>query len=248
MKNLLLSILFLLLALSTGAQKIYVVSVGICDYRDPQMNDLRFTEADVMSFNKVMRTHTNEVYTLLGVNATHQNVYSNIQHVFAKALNNDVVVLFFSGHGYPGGFCCYDMSRNGGGLTYTEIASLFRQCKAKRKMVFADACFSGGMRMGKRQTDSASSVRNGDVMFFLSSRTNETSQEMISGPNGQFTRFLVRGLGGGADSNRDRIITAEELYDFVHEGVSKATGNKQHPVMWGRFNNTMTVINWNKKK
>lgn len=241
-------ILLLFFATNIWAQKLYVVSVGICDYKDPQVNDLRFTEADVASFNKVVKTHTNEVYTLLGSNATHSNVYNYINQVFAKATTNDAVMLFFSGHGYPGGFCCYDMSRNGGGLTYTEIAALFRQCKAKRKMVFADACFSGGMRMGKKQPDTTSSVRNGDVMFFLSSRTNETSQEMIGGPNGQFTRFLVRGLGGGADSNRDRIVTAKELYNFVHEGVSKATGNKQHPVMWGRFNNTMTVINWNKRK
>lgn len=195
-----------------------------------------------------MRTHTQEVYSLIGSNATHSNVYATISRVFSKATSNDVVTLFFSGHGYPGGFCCYDMTRNSGGLSYDEIATLFRGCKAKRKMVFADACFSGGLRKERRQNNSTDAIRNGDVMFFLSSRTNETSQEMIGGPNGQFTRFLVRGLGGGADSNRDRIVTAKELYNFVHEGVSKVTGNKQHPVMWGRFNNTMTVINWNKKK
>ena len=240
-------IICLLCTTNIWAQKLYVVSVGICDYKDPQVNDLRFTESDVESFNKVVKTHTNEVYTLLGSNATHSNVYHYISQVFAKATSNDAVMLFFSGHGYPGGFCCYDMDKTTGGLTYTEISSLFKQCKAKCKMVFADACFSGGLRKQKKGNDTTSSVRNGDVMFFLSSRTNETSQEMIGGPNGQFTRFLVRGLGGGADTNRDKIITAKELYDFVHEGVSVATGNKQHPVMWGRFNNSMTVINWNKK-
>lgn len=241
-------VISLLFATNVCAQQLYVVSVGICDYQDPQVNDLRYTEADVASFNKVIKTHTNEVYTLLGANATQSNVYNCISQVFAKATTNDVVILFFSGHGYPGGFCCYDMDNKGGGLTYTDISSLFKQCKAKRKMVFADACFSGGLRKEKKENDATSSVRNGDVMFFLSSRTNETSKEMLGGPNGQFTRFLVRGLSGGADANRDRIITAKELYDFVHEGVTVATGNKQHPVMWGRFNNTMTVINWNKKE
>lgn len=242
------SLLLLLCATCSYAQKLYVISVGICDYKDPQVNDLRFTEADVASFNKVIKTHTNEVYSLLGSNATHANVYRHISQVFSKASSEDAVIFFFSGHGYPGGFCCYDMSNSGGGLTYSEIASLFKSCKAKRKMVFADACFSGGLRKEKRGDDATSSVRNGNVMFFLSSRTNETSQEMIGGPNGQFTRFLVRGLGGGADNNRDRIVTAKELYDFVHEGVTTATANKQHPVMWGRFDNTMVVMNWNKKK
>lgn len=249
MKRILLTIAVLIaICLSVSSQKIYVVSIGICDYKDPQINDLHFTEADVESFNKVMRTHTQEVYSLVGSNATHSNVYNTISRVFSQTTSNDIVTLFFSGHGYPGGFCCYDMTRNSGGLSYDEIATLFRDCKAKRKMVFADACFSGGLRKERRQNNSTDAIRNGDVMFFLSSRTNEVSQEMIGGPNGQFTRFLVRGLGGGADSNRDRIVTAKELYNFVHEGVSKATGNKQHPVMWGRFNNTMTVINWNKKK
>lgn len=240
-------ILLLFFTTNIWAQKLYVVSVGICDYKDPHVNDLRFTEADVASFNKVIKTHTSEVYTLLGSNATHSNVYSRISQVFAMATSNDAVMFFFSGHGYPGGFCCYDMNANSGGLTYTEIASLFKQCRAKSKMVFADACFSGGLRKEEKGNDATSSVRDDDVMFFLSSRTNEMSQEMMGGPNGQFTRFLVRGLGGGADTNRDKIITAKELYDFVHEGVTVATGNKQHPVMWGRFNNTMTVINWNKK-
>lgn len=237
-------VLTILAATSVSAQKLYVVSIGIADYKDPQINDLRWTETDVASFNKVIKSHTNEVYSLLGNQATHANVYSQIRNVFAKAKPKDT---YFSGHGYPGGFCCYDMSQKGGGLKYTEIARLFRECQADNKMVFADACFSGGLRKSKKQSDTSNTIRNVDVMFFLSSRTNETSQEMIEGPNGQFTRFLVRGLGGGADKNRDKRITAKELYDFVHEGVTTATAKKQHPVMWGRFDNNMTIINWNKK-
>lgn len=245
-KLFLISILFCLASAIGYAKKLYVVSIGIADYENPQINDLRWTETDVVSFNNVMKKHTQEVYTLLGRNATHTNALSTIRSVFAKASKEDAVILYFSGHGYPGGFCCYDMSHNGGGLTYQELASLFRECSAKNKMVFADACFSGGLRKEKRQDDTTNAVRNGEVMFFLSSRTNETSQEMLGGPNGQFTRFLVRGLGGGADKNRDRKISAKELYDFVHEGVTTATARKQHPVMWGRFNNSMTILDWGK--
>ena len=238
-------VLTILAATSVSAQKLYVVSIGIADYKDPRINDLRWTETDVASFNKVIKSHTNEVYFLLGNQATHANVYSQIRNVFAKAKPKDTVILYFSGHGYPGGFCCYDMSQKGGGLKYTEIARLFRECQADNKMVFADACFSGGLRKSKKQSDTSNTIRNVDVMFFLSSRTNEMSQEMIGGPNGQFTRFLVRGLGGGADKNRDKRITAKELYDFVHEGVTAATGNKQHPVMCGKFNNSMPIIDSN---
>ena len=35
--------------------------------------------------------------------------------------------------------------------------------------------------------------------------------------------------------NRDKVITAREIYDFVHQGVTNASGGRQHPVMWGKF-------------
>lgn len=233
-----------MIAIKINSQTTYVVSVGINDYAN--IGDLKFCENDVRSFNKVFLRHTKQVYSLTGCQATHTNVISTLSNVFQKAEPADAVVLFFSGHGYPGGLCCYDMNRNMNGLDYTELQSIFRSCKAKRKMVFADACYSGGMRRS-RSNSSINPVGNGNVMFFLSSRTNEVSQEMPTGPNGQFTRFLVRGLGGGSDKNRDRIVTAKELYKFVHDGVSATTYNNQHPVMWGKFNNTMTILNWKKR-
>ena len=246
MKQLLVLALWLL-ALGAGAQRLHVVSVGICDYQHPRVSDLRYTEADVRSLNEVMQAHTRSIYTLLGANATLANVRATLQQVCAQAQPNDAILLFFSGHGYPGGFCCYDVSPSAGRLEYAEIAALFKQSKAHRKMIFADACFSGGLRAPKTSTSSSHSMRQSDILLFLSSRSNETSLEMRDGPNGHFTRFLVRGLTGGADTNRDRRITARELFTFVHEGVKIATGRKQHPVMWGRFDHNMTIIHWNKK-
>jgi hypothetical protein len=107
-------------------------------------------------------------------------------------------------------------------------------------MIIADACYAGKMRITSRQNTNYNSQ---SVMLFLSSRTNETSRE-TKFKNSLFTIFLERGLRGGADKNRDRQITARELYDFVHSGVVEASGNKQHPVMWGKFDNNMTIIKW----
>ena len=117
---------------------------------------------------------------------------------------------------------------------------MLKGCKANRKVIIADACYAGKMRTTRQQT---SSYNSQNVMLFLSSRTNETSQE-TKFKNSLFTIFLERGLRGGADKNRDRQITARELYDFVHKGVIDASGNKQHPVMWGKFDNNMTIIKW----
>lgn len=246
MKDVVLAVILLIAGSFTiKAQKLYVVSIGISDYAF--INDLRYTENDVRSFNNVMKRHTKNIITLTGKVATHHNTVKSIESVFSKAKKEDKVILFFSGHGYPGGFCCYDMKPNGrpNGLTYKELQMLFKKCKSNSKIIFADACFSGGVRMESNNEISESGLRQSNVLFFLSSRTNETSQEMMKGTNGQFTRFLVRGLGGGADYNRDKLITAKELFDFVSKGVRKATYERQHPVMWGKYDDNMVILNWN---
>ena len=107
-------------------------------------------------------------------------------------------------------------------------------------MIIVDACFSGKMRVTKQQY---SRYNSQDVMFFLSSRANEISKETPY-QNSLFTLFLERGLRGGADKDKNRKITAREIYDFVHQGVTDASGGKQHPVMWGKFKNDMTIIKW----
>jgi uncharacterized caspase-like protein len=112
--------------------------------------------------------------------------------------------------------------------------------QAKQKVVIVDACFAGKMRTSKRH---AYDYNDKNVMFFLSSRTNEESKESPY-KNSLFTIYLERGLRGGADFNRDRQITARELYDFVHNGVVDTSKGKQHPVMWGKFDDNMTIIKW----
>ncbi len=64
--------------------------------------------------------------------------------------------------------------------------------------------------------------------------------------NGFFTFYLLAGLRGGADNNRDRIVTARELFEFVNPRVKEMTKDVQVPVMWGRFEHNMEVLNWNR--
>ena len=81
-------------------------------------------------------------------------------------------------------------------------------------------------------------------MFFLSSRTSEPSREILGMDNSVFTYFLGKGLKGLADANNDRHITARELFEYVSGKVRAKTRRNQHPVMWGNFNDNMTVMRW----
>ena len=215
--------------------KVFLVSVGIADYPGKE-NDLRISDNDAKTIAKVFQaTKDASINVLTNEDATQSALLSTMHTAFADAESGDAVILYFSGHGTPGALVCHD-----GLLTYQHIFKMLKGCKATRKIIIADACYAGKMRTTQQQTNSYNSQ---NVMLFLSSRTNETSME-TKFQNSMFTIFLERGLRGGADVNKDRHITARELYDFVHKGVIKASKNKQHPVMWGKFDNNMTVIKW----
>ena len=233
--NRLFTILLLLVLGVDLHAKVYVVSVGIADYPGTK-NDLRISDVDAQTIARIYEKNGNaEAKTIVNNQATSANVLATMRTTFNMAKEEDAVILYFSGHGTSGALACFD-----GLLPYKDVLSLFKAIRASKKIIIADACYTGKMRTSNQH---ATTYSKENVMMFLSSRNNERSQE-TKFRNSLFTMFLERGLRGGADNNKDRQITAKELYDFVHDGVSKASGGKQHPVMWGKFDSNMTIINW----
>lgn len=240
--KLLITVILLTLAFGANA-RVYLVSVGIADYSGfpSKINNLRLTTKDAETIVELYSKNTSVDYSLLlNEKATKDRIVRAIKKVFSKASENDLVVFFFSGHGYPGGFCAYD-----GNIGYDEIRKAMAKSKSKNKMMFVDACRSGGMRVDENAAQgSITAAKNANVMLFLSSRNNENSIERKDMQNGFFTTYLQKGLKGNADANRNRMITAKELFDFVYSGVTQISGGKQHPVMWGNFSDNMTVMKW----
>ena len=230
---------FILFSLAVTANaKTYLVAVGVSDYPGTD-KDLRLPANDAATVQYIYSKNSNaESVLLTNSNATKSAVLSKLRSTFAKASENDIIVVFFSGHGSKGAFCAYDAQ-----IPYSEIRQAMASSKAKNKMIFADACFSGKMRQGRKNT-AEQSFNNYNIMLFLSSRGNETSIERRDMKNGFFTSCLQKGLRGGADANKDRTITARELFNYVSTNVKTLSSDKQHPVMWGKFSDNMTVMKW----
>lgn len=238
----LLTLLVCLLTLTNGAyaQKVYLLAVGVADYPG-ERNDLRLPAKDAKKIAWIYEKNKSaETKLLTNSQATKANVLKEMSDIFSKAKEDDIIVLFFSGHGMPGAFCAYDTE-----IAYGDIRKIMAASVSKHKMIFADACFSGNMRNDGNNSGTVSSDNKDlDVMLFLSSRDEETSIESGYFANGFFTTALQNGLRGKADKNEDRTITAKELFIFVSEVVKKLSDDKQHPVMWGNFNDDMPVIRW----
>lgn len=238
MRRFVFSILILLYGYSLLAQNIHLVSVGVSDYPGYQ-NDLKLPAVDAQSVRSLYKKNSKTASTYLYTNsrATKESVLVALKRVASQCKEGDVFTFYFSGHGYPGGFVLYDDN-----LTYEEIAEVCALSPAKRKIIFADACFAGGLRDEKPSTISIDN--DWDLMLLLSSRTDEYSIEGLWDKNGKFTLCLLRSLKGGADTNKDRIITAKELFIAVRKGVVALTDDQQHPVMWGNFEDNMPVMIW----
>ncbi|MDE5647367.1 MAG: caspase family protein [Muribaculaceae bacterium] len=222
----------------------YVVSIGIGTYASPQLKNLNKTENDAKAISAFYRIGTDKVVTITGKHATKEQILDSMRNQFGRAKADDKIVFYFSGHGYPGGFCTYDMTKEEEGLAYTEVIDIMKQSKASSKYIFADACHSGAIRKKNSGTETPQA---GNILFFLSSRGNEYSIESAFAANGYFTKHLLRGLRGAADSDRNRKITASEIFKYVSEGVAKQTDGKQHPVMWGKFDDNLIIVEYKKK-
>lgn len=243
MKRILLLVALCWGFLHPALSETFVVAVGIAKYQN--ISNLHLCENDAHCMAQLYRQQTNHVITITGSNATKANIVKVLNEQFCKAKKGDMVVFFFSGHGYEGGFCPYNMgTRKQNALSYNDLYAIFRNSNATKKIVLADACMSGGMRRERRGASHQST--NANVLMFLSSRTSEYSIENGKMKNGFFTTYLERGLRGGADTNRDRIVTAKEIFNFVSSGVKQISRNKQHPVMWGHFDDNLVMLDWRK--
>jgi uncharacterized caspase-like protein len=120
--------------------------------------------------------------------------------------------------------------------------------------MLADACHSAGITsdLATRSINQKNMVNESllnvaqahkGLLVFTGSEAGELSQESRrwGGGHGVFTYFLLKGLKGEADVNRDRIVTTGELIDFVSENVRRATQNTQHPSTAGIFDRMFPI-------
>ena len=103
------------------------------------------------------------------------------------------------------------------------------------------ACYSGGLTL-KSNNNSRRKTEKSSVMLYTSSRSNEVSWERMDMRNSFFISRVLEGFRGAADKNNDRKVTARELFNYVNPNVINDTGGRQHPQLWGRFDDSMVVV------
>jgi uncharacterized caspase-like protein len=231
--------------------RVWVVVVGIADYQ--RIEKLNYTDDDAYRMYSYYKSPEggglpdNQIKVLIDEDATRNNVMRSMNDIYSQAGSNDVIIFYFSGHGARDAFVLWEYSgstpNNRGLLLHEEINTLFERSPAKYKYIIADACHSGSS--GRQGVKSAAATEqhyyqtfeqsSGGFVMLLSSMSNEYSLETSGIRQGVFTHFLIRGLKGEADANKDRIVSVVELFDYVESNVSTYTKRRQNPVLSGDY-------------
>ena len=232
--------------------KIWAVVVGAARYA--HMPSLRYTDDDAYQIYAFLKSPEGgalpdeQLRILIDEDATRINILHAMRSVFLRADDNDVIMFYFSGHGLEGSFLPVDFDGYQNYLGHGEIKELLAASHAKHKLVLADACHSGSLlamkstlhKLLEKYYRAFENTRGGTALL-LSSKGEEYSLEDQRIRSGVFSHFLVRGLKGEADENVDRIVTVQELYNYVFRQVRAHTNNIQTPVLLGAFDQAMPV-------
>jgi hypothetical protein len=232
-----------------GKGDLYALVVGVSKYHEPRLR-LNFSAKDAQDFAKFLESQKQvfrktHVQLMLDEQATKRDIEKYLFHDLLRAGKDDTVVLFFSGHGvtdpaHPDElyFLTSDADPKyceATGLKMTGLHFLNR-IDTKRVVLIADACHAGGpARITTRSVQDPLekfmkmfTEATGRV-YLASSRPEEKSQEKEELGNGVFTYYLLKGLRGEADADRDGVVTVEEAYDYAYERTKDETGGAQHP-------------------
>jgi hypothetical protein len=238
----------------------YAVVVGISHYSDPSggLTNLQFADRDARDFRDFLFSPDggsfpkDNVRLLLNEDATSQNVRSALFTFLTKAQAQDEVVLYIAGHGAADPndprnlyLLTYDTKlEDMGGTAFPmwQLQDVFtRVLKAKRVVTFADTChsygFSGERGRGKKTNNLVNQylahyANDADRAVITASDISQLSYEgdKWGGGHGVFTYYLLKGLKGEADFNKDGTVTAGELFAYIHDNVDKATEGGQSPM------------------
>jgi len=249
----------------------YAVIIGISKYKNSDtIAPLKYATADAKAFYDFIRTpvgggfEEQNIRLLLDEQATVKNVRSALGTFLKKAVADDMVYIYFAGHGAPEPknpsnlyFLTYEADVDdlfSTSLPMDQITYILKKhIFAKRVVVLTDACHSagiggdlGGTRGGENRINDfvrqLAKTRPGRAVI-TGSRTGEYSQEGTrwGGGHGVFTHYWLQALEGSADVNADGIVTLGEAFDYTSRKVARDTQNNQHPDTLGNFDNDMPL-------
>ncbi len=245
-------------------RKKFAVVIGISDYEyqgKEGLTNLLFADDDAIDFSSALKKvgwSSSHIKMLLNEKATKRNIQIALESWLTKAGENDLIVVFWAGHGFPDPedqqkvyFACYDteLSIPATGYRMDRVRVSLEERGARNVLFFGDTCHAGKLvTRGKKENTMAvylkaqrkkKKIPKGWI-FMVGAATDRYALESSSWSNGAFTHCLVEGLRGKADGfesmgNKDGIVTMRELQGYMNtimpEKTQKTFGVARRPLI-----------------
>lgn len=240
---------------------LWILGIAVNRYDSPDVPSLQYAVADVRGITAAFAAQKGrlfgDVHTLIladdaPLKPTRENIVDSLGFL-RKAGQNDMALLFVSGHGANDAtgnyfFIPADFVFQGDGSFRPSRAVSWRDLISvldipAHKLVLLDTCHAEGIS-GKRAEKLVGTLRGTDndklvkdlqdfgAVVFASSRGREVSIEKPEWGHGAFTYALLQGLNGEATRLHPDVITMKELDAYVSAKVPELTGGIQHPVTY----------------
>ena len=168
--------------------------------------------------------------------------------------NKSDLIIFFAGHGLASsdGKDLYLLPQDGNpdrlertALSRTDLFKEIISLNPKSVTMFLDTCYSGVSRDEQMLLASARPIRivadeqegiPDNFTIFSASQLDQISSGLKEANHGIFSYYLMKGLEGNADANKDNDITNGELLAYMDENISQKAaeqGREQNPSLTG---------------
>lgn len=226
--------------------KRYGVLIASSSFPDePKLHDLRCPDNDVDGMEKVLADAGMGGFTEVAIfkNEPHHVVLRGIHQVLRKADRDDLVLIFYAGHGkldragrlHLATVDTVNDELETTSIPATRIRELFENADTRKTALILDCCYSGAIEKSFLRGDvdeQLNIMAGGQGTFIMTASTGlQTAREEMRDGFGLFTKHVIGGIeGGAADADGDGVVTMNELYNYVHRQVRNE--GHQEPMKW----------------
>ena len=215
--------------------------IGVSEYGQ-DLNPLPSAEKDIVTMQHVLKNSEmggfDQVKSLLNPEPT--AMQEAIEDLFSDRGRDDLVLLFFSGHGVKDErgnlyFATRTTRKTTKGelVRSTAVPARFVQdvmsnSRCKRQVIILDCCFSGAFAEGMTAKDDGTvdlkAQLGGEGRAILTSSTStQYSFAHNEADLSIYTRYLTEGIeSGAADLDSDGMVSLDELHEYASRKVREA--------------------------
>ena len=236
----------------------YALIIGVANY-EKTTSKAEYADRDARQFvdyaHLILGIPKQNILTLVEQDADKGEIAFASKHKLFQLIEpgKSELFVFFAGHGLAYKDDLYLLPVDGRpevvastAVSRAELFSDIAKTGAASITVFLDSCYSGLSRDGDALVSARPvMLKETEATFpanfhvFSAASSNQVSRPLDEKKHGLFSYFLMKGLEGKANTDRDDKLTTAELHQYVFTNVGRFSGLEQSPQFNGDPNKVL---------